>query len=117
MTITRGAIAPGKRQTNWRIRLDIIEWLDLEARRQGLLSIPAAANFWLSRIRTGAVYLRERSRRTSASYEKKATNWRIWQTNYDWLDSEARTRELDGVAGAANFWLARCMNGEVFVQE
>jgi hypothetical protein len=32
----RGAVAPGKRQVNWRIRADLLEKLQAEAAKRGL---------------------------------------------------------------------------------
>ena len=41
---SRGAVAPGKRQTNWRIREDTILHLEEEAQRRGFATLPALVN-------------------------------------------------------------------------
>jgi len=40
VTNRRGAVAPGKRQVNWRLRVDLLEKLEAERRQKGFKSKP-----------------------------------------------------------------------------
>ena len=42
---SRGVVAPGKRQTNWRIENRWYVKLEEEAERRGFATVPALANF------------------------------------------------------------------------
>lgn len=44
---TRGAVAPGKRQVNWRIREDLLEKLQAEAQEKQLKTQPKMLEFIL----------------------------------------------------------------------
>lgn len=47
-TKTRGAVAPGKRQVNWRLRVDLLEKLEAERRDKRFKSMPAFLEYLLS---------------------------------------------------------------------
>lgn len=47
-TKTRGAIAPGKKQVNWRLREDLLDKLESERLEKRFKSIPAFLEFLLS---------------------------------------------------------------------
>ena len=40
-TKKRGAVAPGKEQVNWRVRVDLLEKLEAERKAKGFKSKPA----------------------------------------------------------------------------
>ncbi len=44
---SRGAVAPGKRQVNWRIRVDLLEKAQAEATAKGFRSVPAFMEYIL----------------------------------------------------------------------
>lgn len=46
VTNTTGAVAPGKRQVNWRVRCDILVKLEQEAKAKGFLTIPQFLNHY-----------------------------------------------------------------------
>ena len=43
----RGAIAPGKRQVNWRLRVDLLEKAQAEAQTKSFRSVPAFVEYIL----------------------------------------------------------------------
>ena len=44
---SRGAVAPGKRQVNWRLRVDLLEKLEAEGTTKGFKSNPAFIEYIL----------------------------------------------------------------------
>ncbi len=125
MTITRGAIAPGKRQTNWKIRPDLLQWLQNQATELGLESITAAANYWLTRLRTGTVFFSDQEVSEPGKGnrpKRRQTSWRIREDICLWLEAQGhclkdgKGRRLRTMPAVANYLLARCMNGEVSIQ-
>ncbi len=44
---SRGAVAPGKRQVNWRLRVDLLEKAQAEATAKGFRSVPAFVEYIL----------------------------------------------------------------------
>ena len=124
MTMTRGAVAPGKRQVNWKIRPDVLEWLSAQAEALGLGSRTAAADFWIARLRNGTPFFtdRELTEPVKGDRPKRTqTSWRIWEANCLWLEEQgrhlkdAKGRRLRTMPAVANYLLARCMNGEVSI--
>jgi len=44
---SRGAVAPGKRQVNWRLRVDLLEKAQAEATAKSFRSVPAFMEYIL----------------------------------------------------------------------
>ena len=44
---SRGAVAPGKRQVNWRLRVDLLEKADAEAKSKGFKYVPGFIEYIL----------------------------------------------------------------------
>ncbi len=133
MVLTRGPVAAGKRQIVWKMRPDVLDWLTDEAKRLGLDSKTAAANYWMTRLRTCQVFYSDTFRGEPAERQRpkrKVVSWRITEANWDWLGTLAGAfstpssaieggagKQLRSKAAVVNHLLSRCMDGECKVQE